>query len=63
MFIRATDKETGQPMLINMDHIESVVKAGTEENFWTELRIHGQNETCYRVLESTGSIERILHEA
>lgn len=62
MFIRTTDKETGQLMLINMDHIESVVEAGTEENFWTELRIHGQNDICYRILEGTEYIERALQE-
>ena len=54
MFIETTDKETGDPMLINMDHIESIV--ATSE--FVELRIHGSNEVCYRVAESIESIER-----
>lgn len=54
MFIETTDNETGDVMLINMDHIESVV--ATSE--FVELRIHGSNEVCYRVHESIESIER-----
>lgn len=54
MFIETTDKETGDPMLINMNHIESIV--ATSE--FVELRIHGSNEICYRVHESIESIER-----
>ncbi len=60
MFIRTSDKETGQLMLINMDHIESVVAAGAEEDAWTELRIHGQNDSCYRVIEGIEAIERMM---
>ena len=60
MFIRTTDKTTGQLMLVNMDHIESIVAAGTEEDPWTELRIHGQNDSCYRVLEGIESIEGLM---
>ena len=63
MFIRTSDKETGQMMLINMDHIESVVEAGDNEDFWTELRIHGQNDSCYRVLEGVESIEGLMELA
>lgn len=60
MFIETTDKETGERMMINMDHIESVVEVGTEKDFWTELRIHEQNENCYRVRESIETIKRIM---
>lgn len=60
MFIRTTDKETGQLLIINMDHIESIVDVSDEEDFCTELRIHGNNSTCYRVLESAETIYNMV---